>query len=1215
MSTPTLIIGLGGVGLTIVRRICEDLATDKQKKSLSFAVFDTDANELREIENAKLGIHTIQISNSLTVGEYLQQDKNALENWFPVNQVLNSKLMTDGAGQVRAVSRLAFNTALVQGKLAPLDDAIGELYRLSGEKLEQAPRIIITGSLCGGTGSGLALPLSLYTRNYLETRVQHGASIVRGFFMLPETLFSVIEGESERDNLRSNAYAALREIDAFMMKADGNLPKEYDLHFTIPRVNAREEDEYTGRPMDFCFLFDGQNMNGQHLADKEEYLQHAANCIYSMAIAPTSSRSNSSEDNVIRDILAQKGRNRYAGAGTSMLVYPVKDVKRYLALKWTDEIISKEWVTIDRAYGAEQENNRLRRDAGAPRVQLDRGKHYTDMVNNLKDQNDPFSREIWRVCTHFSDPNEIVAGESKAESYLAALQKYVDSQVKVEKEHFKSITDQLAQYAEKAKTESGGDLTSTIKRWANTMDGWVTATDQGIIHCSQMIDYTLFKDPSDFTKKNNSEYRPEHWIGEGNKYIHPNAIRYFIYEVIQKLEAARTNESDNVRNYRKGLEEKHAGLFDVKGTKGVENKEEYIDANKLDKDKNLFTKGRIEDSVSEITKRMNGLSNELDDLWTSNTRSLVYEGALEYFRELARSFEVFYDVIDRYGKSILEEIGSLEKKYPYDENKPESNKPVRNVCADKDCLRAMGEEIVNKNNTMDLPGELNRRIYADLRGVAMQNLRAKKREDAAKEKENREITSTTNQFCISIFNETIVNYMASQIEDEYDNKINMDVLSALRQEARYRKHGVEMTETDLANYVENYMIDTIESTERLASPFIETPRYKQNRTIKACTYNPGLANPAVHESGRVDFIREHLPNGVISEDIDPTMILFYQAVYAIEAADLGKFAPLEKTSTTDKSAGDYYKAYHSLISKLHPDTQTSRRITPHIDRWWHLVTRLPELSDQAQLNQKKDIMRSLIWSLLGQYVKFYSEKKTSGRSFYKRSGYKIYIEGDTDTKLIVSNGTTCDRLYEVQDALTVYPELIDAILKRVNEEIRRDTDNGNNTAIEETFLYQNLAEFRLQEYPLKKTVTKEDGKTVTKMDSVRSIFELPLLIKRSVPARLYNAGDMTLLIDTILEELYNYHVTMFEKDDPANMINAFDKLLLDQFRLMRENISIEAATAKEEAAKKGVTLNGDIETDILNDDIMERIVKEIYDHGYRKDAREIEKARSTPEEE
>ena len=1200
MSTPTLIIGLGGAGLEIIKRVHEK-ATDKQKRNIGFAVFDTDANELRKIEDAKAGIHTIQISTTLTVGEYLQQDDNAREKWFPVNQVLNSKLMTDGAGQVRAISRLAFNTALVQGKLEPLDEAIGELYRLNGERMEQAPRIIIAGSLCGGTGSGLSLPVSLYTRNYLETRVQHGASIVRGFFMLPETFFGVIKGNSERDNLRSNAYAALRELDAFMMKADGNLPKEYDLHFTIPRVNAREEDEYTGRPMDFCFLFDGQNMNGQNLASREEYLEHAANCIYSMAIAPTSSRSNSSEDNVIRDIMAQKGRNRYAGAGTSILVYPAKDVKRYLAMRWTNEIISNEWVKIDRAYMMEVENNRLRRNTGAPSLPLNRGKHYTDLIQASAQQNDPFGREIWRLCTEFEDGQNIVEKQPKALSYANALEGYILDQVGKEKESFRNIIAGLSENAEEAEKKQGKDLLDHIKAWNQMMVAWIRTTEQGTVHCAQMIAFSLFKDPSDFTEKQNEPYRLENWIRDKNGFIHPNAVRYFVYQAIQTLEIAQSLAAENVSTHRNNLIESQRNLFDVTGTTKVESMEEYFEIKKLGEKKTVWKKGTIESAVHEIKGRMAGLSSELDEMWTANTRLLVFTEALVYLKEIAKSFEVFYDVIERYGLTISDEISKLEKKYQTDDGKP-----VRNVCADGACLRAMGEEIVNKNNTMDLPSELNRKIYSELRKVAMQNIRQKMKGRDAKDSKDKPLT--TNQFCITIFNETIVKHMEQEIEDEYDARVNMDVLTALEQEAVYRKSGEEITESEMKDYIKHYMEDVIQSTERLASPFIETPRYKQNRDVNTCTYSSDLVAPNSPMARWTDFIHKNLPNGVVSDDVEPSMILFYKAVYAIEAKDLGKFAPPEVTSTTNRPAGDYYKAYHSLISKLHPDTQSSRKITPHIDRWWHLVTKTPELSELAQYQQKKDIMRALVWSLLGRYIKFYKDKKNPDRQYYKRSSAQISIEGETETKLIVSNGTVCDQLYEVQDALTIYPELIYAILEKVDKQIRQDTDNGYNMALEDTFLYECLAEFKLDEFPLKKEVTKEDGKTVTVKNSVRSIFELPLVLKRSVLASEYNNSDMVLLIDTIIEELRNYHVIMFEKDDPNDMIKAYDGLLLSQFRLMQENIRIEAQTVKEEADKKHVTLNSDIESDVLIDELIERLVKEILEHGYAKDAKEIKKA-------
>ena len=59
-------------------------------------------------------------------------------------------------------------------------------------------------------------------------------------------------------------------------------------------------------------------------------------------------RSNSSEDNTIRELCAERGRNRYAGAGSAMLIYPYEDVREYIALNWTKECVSSQWLVCIR---------------------------------------------------------------------------------------------------------------------------------------------------------------------------------------------------------------------------------------------------------------------------------------------------------------------------------------------------------------------------------------------------------------------------------------------------------------------------------------------------------------------------------------------------------------------------------------------------------------------------------------------------------------------------------------------------------------------------------------------------------------------------------------------------------------------------------------------------------------------------------------------------
>ena len=171
MIAPTLLIGLGGTGSKIVQRVAK-LVTEEQLSRIGFAVFDTDINELRDIQRANPFIKTIQTSTKLSVGEYLNIDTHARDEWFPVNSILNSKTLTEGAGQVRAISRLALETAIRQGNMEPLHQAVENLYKLEEDHSDQALRVVIVSSLAGGTGSGLILPVALYLSNYLATRFQ-----------------------------------------------------------------------------------------------------------------------------------------------------------------------------------------------------------------------------------------------------------------------------------------------------------------------------------------------------------------------------------------------------------------------------------------------------------------------------------------------------------------------------------------------------------------------------------------------------------------------------------------------------------------------------------------------------------------------------------------------------------------------------------------------------------------------------------------------------------------------------------------------------------------------------------------------------------------------------------------------------------------------------------------------------------------------------------
>lgn len=1122
MNAPTLLVGLGGTGSEIVQKVFER-ATPAQRENISFVVFDTDVNELRQIEERTPQIRTIQTSTRLTVGEYLDCDTYSRDHWFPVNRILNGKALTEGAGQVRAVSRLALNTAIQQGKMTPLNESIEQLYKLKGQRTVQAPRVILAGSLCGGTGSGLILPVAMYIRNFMSTKLQQGSAIIRGFFLLPEVFDGVIKTQSERNNLRSNAYAAVREIDAFMMKDDGSLPGKYDLHFMAPRAGSKEQDEYTGRPMDFCFLFDAQNLNGMKLNSFTEYKEHAANCIYGMAIAPTSKRSNSSEDNVIREIVFAGGRNRFAGAGSSMLIYPTEDVRKYLALTWTKESITDEWLEVDRRFADEQHTNREMRRQGLPVEELDRGKHYSQVINEGFVERKPFPTAIRNLCFEFDAAGFQEKGINWLQ-YIDAMSAYVQERIDVQKEELSELIGEVRLQA--ASGSEGLANAETFTGWYQKLLSYKSATIKSTETLFRNISYTLFKDSKDYTQTT-QKFRLEYWLHKNlneKEFIHPNAVRYFLYNALTELKSQaeeKKRAAQEVEDFWLTFEKKTFAVSED-GKKGEEAQSqtelEYYEATHLNDEKfrRFLHRSVIAEAQTNLVSRFNDFFRKTEEYWDAYVSAKIYQDAISYIKSLCDAFHDFYDVLDRSISRIDREIGQYEQKYV---TRP--GEALRYVCADETCLRGLAGDVVNLSSSLEIPSDLNRSIFSRMKQYAL-----------AEQKPEAE------NYFTETFRTTVVAYLEGEIMSHYASVVDMDILSALEREAHYKdpKQYYELEDQRL------YAKHTIESTEILAKPFIESPAGKEPRVIPACAYNPALAEADF--PGRRAFVAATLKDGggVEDESIDRNTILFYQSVYDIRANELSKFAPPKEAETFERPGGEYYKAYYEVIRQIHPEPQRSRVITPHIDRWWHIISKLPDLDENSQLEQERRINAAFFWGILSQYV--HLEKENAARNVYKPDRNALKLKGDDgDNRLIVSNGTPCDLLYEVLDAFTIYPILVELVYGKVMSLVEQDL--YTNTPLHESVLYNLLDHFRIEEYEL----TDEEGNSLT-----RSVFDLPILMKHSVPVEEYHEESMVALLDTIFDELRRYIVRFCSAKDFPGL---YSGLIREQFDKFIANIALD----------------------------------------------------------
>lgn len=1086
MIAPTLLVGLGGTGSKIVCRVSQ-MVTEEQRKRIGFAVFDTDINELREIREANPFIKTIQTSTKLTVGEYLNIDTHARDEWFPVNGILNSKSLTEGAGQVRAISRLALDTAIRAGNMEPLHNAIEELYKLEGDSSEQALRVVIVSSLAGGTGSGLIFPVALYLKNYLATKFQASANITRGFFILPEVFYEVIRGQSERNNLKCNAYATLRELDAFLMKGDETLPEKYEktVKLEFPRVGSNDVEEYNVRPYDFCFLFDAQNTEGKKLNSFNQYLDHAANCIYSQSIGPMNKRSNSSEDNTIRELCAERGRNRYAGAGSAMLIYPYEDVREYIALNWTKECVSSQWLVFDRMYKEKCLANAEMRAQGLNRRDINASVDYIESINQMAKQKDPFALSIEKACTIYDEGGYKKVNDKWTE-YVGQLKKFVkDSTMngQMDLDAQKNLAMGMINEVEIGSKQAAEELQDAYREMEKYKDMVVKRSED----TARTIAYSIFKAKNDSITKEKLPHQMETYLRdeEGN-FIHPNAVRYFLYQALELMKAEKVLvEKENDKK-----EKSFDGMYAIFDNTKTDDEIETVDQ---------LTERKIDKKTQqEFKDKLRFYIGETDKYRTSSVLAEVLAEGIDYISSLCEAFQNFYTSFENRIEALDRRIAALSKKYGNT-----AGRTSRYVCATPNCFQRLLKEMPYTGSSITIDKELAEEIYNKVRNYSM-----------LKDKPE------NGGYFEQIFDNGIIGYFKKSLMEIYGSTVNMDVLTALEKEAKYEKNEYDATR------IEQYVKKVIAETRNLSNPFIERPLGEQKAPIAACTYSKEL-DPK-DDSPRSMLIAKELGNygGTPDEDIPLNMIMFYQSIYGLRANKLSKFSP--GCAAEGRSDGEYYKAYYEVVSQIKPKSDKTPVITPHIDRNWHIVSALPDLDEENQRRQEREIYRAFALGIICDLVCY--SKISEGKYLYR-----LELNDLEPEEFVVSNGTPCDHYYEVLDALTINPVAVQTILSYMKEKFADERNSSGKLDFEHSYLRRQINELASIEY----------GKAGL------SIFDVALLLKVSTPSAEFDKTVGKGIMREILTLIYEYAQTMVLE---ADLDGIYGKFVLEQFEMFDKNI-------------------------------------------------------------
>ena len=1117
---PTLIIGLGGTGSQIIEKVYDKVreTSASQSDRIAFVAFDTDINDLAEVRRRSPRIKTVQTSTRATVGEYLNINTNARDKWFPVNEMLNRKTLTEGAAQVRAISRLAFDTTLKGGKLEPLHQAIDELFRIDKDQEEQALRVTITSSLAGGTGSGLILPVAMYLGDYLRAKYPKARAITRGFFIQPDVFYTVISATEEQRNLQVNAYAAVRELDAFLMKGDNTLDEQYQaLKFEFPQVAGDGVEAVTAMPYDFCFLFDATNSSGGGLDSFAAYKDHAATCIYTQSIGPMSKRHNSREDNVLREVIKNDGRNRYAGAGASRLVYPSEHLRDYVAFKWADQALSTQWLSYDDQIRERREALAQQRESGFAVKDLDRALEYIQLVDEAASQKEPFARAIQGQCTVWDEDglNKITV---RWLEYVTALKDYVlrasgdksdqalrrNTQNQVEALHFSADPqDYVATYYD-------------LKRFHDL-------TERRTEEYAGIIGYSLFRADHGGVTKSRHAHQLETYLREktSNIFVHPVAARYFLYNTLKTLEDQKKLadiELDRTRAYFNTFAK---SFFASSDPDRAGDPQSWAADRKRPLRERL--RGKPGAELQNMIELAGNYVKKVDALRDQYVWVKVLDEAIAYVQGLCTSFEILFDQLQSNLTDLETEIQQHLGKF--DDLKGST---TRYVLAGSVSLEFMYRSMPYTGGVISLDSDLSEGIYNQVRQYHM----LQDEKDA--------------NFFQDLYAEQMLGFFKAQVSERHGPQIDLDIIEALEREYRALHHNFQ--EDNVAHYVTG----EIGKVKRLAAPFIEHPIGEERHPIETCAYNPELQGRG--DPKRASLVAEHLGNygGQMDPDISPQEILFYNAIYGIRARDLSKYAPEQRDLTEKRPAGAYFSAYYYLVSQIKPVVTETKVITPHIDRRWHTIVTLPDLDERNQEEQLYQIhsaffgglaLRVITWNRVHGDVRLYRYSPTH----------------DVDQDLSTSNGTPCDKFYEVLDGLAINPvaardvaAAVDRRIKNYLEEKAAPTFKGSPFA---DALYE-AGGLPLAE--LKDVVPGMEGRMVTLLD-------VPTFYAISAPKEEVSDHVLRRLTSSILR----YVTEQIELVEEANQVDpALEELLRMSFREYQANWDAYRAMAGDAFARR-----------------------------------------------
>lgn len=1131
VEAPTLFVGVGGTGCDIVKLVAE-MCKPGEVENINFVCLDTNVNDLSGVAKSHVQIERVQTSNTQTVGNYLDYDADALKNWFPKNAVLYDKTVSEGAGQVRAISRLALNSTIKTGKIAPLYKAIDDLFRKTGKEMKQAMRCVLVSTASGGTGSGIILPLAMFIRDYVKNKYPNTSLIVRSLIMLPETLDNVIKSNVEKDSQRRNAYATIKEINAFMMKGSGffdideDLKRYSNLHVDFTNPGTEELKSLSLLPFDFCFLLDGQNAEDSTLVNLDQYKVQAAQALYEQNIGPMQKRAFSVEDNIIKEMSnpGNFGRNRFGGIGAGVIRYPYEEIADYIAYDWAMASIggqgqAAKWSKYDNAY---EQKRREAIKKGLSETEIP--KRAEVYVSELNVAADPFSRDLRGKFLRDA--------QKRLNAYFSALDNQMHECLNNDVA-IRAARDAANHLAEEIDYIHSPDMQGKAREHKELLRDYETVIRMNAQKIAESTAESLLINEAR-TEIENKPFSLEFLLKNAfGEICHPNAARYMLYLVKTEMEKRVANINSeitdvimpNLENYAPDAND--VGSFDARYSRKKKERslDELCAAEKAaGQDPSIFEKWGGYKSIYEVFNNcFPNYYENITNLGEKTAELAAYKLGAEYVKELCEMYERFY-------KTFSDKVTALVRKQDEVVAKLKFTKgdSIFNVCASKELL----DELSRSTNNLSEEGSM---LDSELNGKIFDAVKANVRFE--REIRNADIVEDDRR--IDIFDDILLGYFKENVRSTCDT-IDVNIIEAIAKENRLkarikmREQQTGKTDEKVFDNVsrednERYIREMIAMGERLAAPGIQRITNEEAREITLCAYNKSLLDMRSFRMG--DLILNGDPKKDAVDTVSKYELHFFNALYNLTPNKLKKFASPFATETGAKEAGLYHKAYFNYSRHIGPDSTKNMMISTHIDKRWDSIAVMPEIDLNFQAGRMMKIHQAMIYGLVHGAITRRNLSAAAG-------GKKVYKYENSDERyvdLVVSNGTLCDEFYEILDALYISSAIVEDV--EIIKAKKRQKDEVRNSNYCDTAFAKELKNFSIE-------ILEKDEPSET------SLFEIPLTYYNTLPNSQRFTGELTSLIDAVIQTLHD-ELHHWERGNDAKFLLC--DVLKEQFLLLVKN--------------------------------------------------------------